>query len=572
MSLVGKKGVDISSNNGSVDITKIKKAGYDFVMIRCGFGEDIKSQDDNRWEENVKKCEAAGMPWGAYFYSYACSESSAKSELAHALRLLKGKKPTLPVAFDMEDADGYKARHGAWNKTNVDRACRIFLEGVAKARYYPMLYAGFEEMNNYISSEVWNKYDIWFPHWASACGYKGKNLCMWQYGGETNILESNSISGVGVIDKNICYKDYPTIIKSGGYNGWPKTASTAKPATAATTTKTTVTEAQLRQSVAGIINSWLGAKEGDSVHAEILRIYNAQNPLPVGYKMQTHDAWCAATVSAAWLKAGIAQYTGTECGCGRFRDDAIKRGIWVENDAYKPNIGDAVIYYWSDNGVGDCKTGADHIGLVTAVNGNSFTVTEGNTGNGIVGKRTMQVNGRFIRGFIAPNYADIAKKVSGVVTVTKPTATTPKTTTIPDITYRVRSAGHWLAAVKNGATAGIRGTAITDIAIKPAKGTIKYRVHIKGGRWLPFVTGYDVNDSNNGYAGMGYAIDLVEVYYYTPSDVVNGIGYLRAKYRVSPTNSGFYDYQFDNEKTNGQDGYAGYPGKADDQFQLTLAK
>ena len=118
MSLIGKKGVDISSNNDSVDIAKIKSVGYDFVMIRCGFGENITSQDDNRWEENVRKCEAAGMPWGAYFYSYACSEASAKSELEHALRLLKGKKPTLPVAFDMEDADGYKARHGGWNKTN----------------------------------------------------------------------------------------------------------------------------------------------------------------------------------------------------------------------------------------------------------------------------------------------------------------------------------------------------------------------------------------------------------------------------------------------------------------------
>ena len=87
------------------------------------------------------------------------------------------------------------------------------MEGIAKAGYYPMLYAGFEEMNNYISSEVWNKYDIWFPHWAAKCGYTGKNLCMWQYGGETNKLESNSIPGVGVIDKNICYKDYPAIIK-----------------------------------------------------------------------------------------------------------------------------------------------------------------------------------------------------------------------------------------------------------------------------------------------------------------------------------------------------------------------
>ncbi len=568
MSLIGKKGVDISSNNGSIDIAKIKSAGYDFVMIRCGFGENITSQDDNRWEENVRKCAAAGMPWGAYFYSYACSEASAKSELEHALRLLKGKKPTLPVAFDMEDTDGYKAKHGGWNKTNVDRACRIFLEGIAKDGYYPMLYAGFEEMNNYISAEVWNKYDIWFPHWASACGYKGKNLCMWQYGGETNKLESNSIPGVGVIDKNICYKDYPAIIKQGGYNGWTKTGSTAT-----TTAKATVTEAQLRQNVADIINSWLGAKEGDSVHAEILRIYNAQNRVPVDYKMQVHDAWCAATVSAAWLKAGIAQYTGTECGCGRFRDDAIKRGIWVEDDAYKPKIGDAVIYYWSDNGVGDCKTGADHIGLVTAVNGNSFTVTEGNTGNGVVGKRTMQVNGRYIRGFIAPNYAEIAKKVSGVVTVTKPsTTTTTVAATIPDIFYRVRVAGHWQSQVKNGATAGIRGKAITDIAIKAAKGSVKYRVHIKGGSWLPWVTGYNTSEHSNGYAGNGKAIDAVQVYYSTPADVVNAHGYYKAKYLVSPLKKGFYSYQYDTENTNGQDGYAGSYGKTIDRFQILLSK
>ena len=126
MNLTNKKGVDISSNNGDISMETIKNAGYDFVMIRCGFGEDIESQDDNRWEQNVRKAEAAGLPWGAYFYSYACSEESARSELRHALRLLKGKRPTMPVAFDMEDADGYKADHGGWNYHNVDRACRIF--------------------------------------------------------------------------------------------------------------------------------------------------------------------------------------------------------------------------------------------------------------------------------------------------------------------------------------------------------------------------------------------------------------------------------------------------------------
>lgn len=220
MNLTNKKGVDVSSNNGSISMEAIKNAGYDFVMIRCGFGEDIESQDDNRWEQNVRKAEAAGLPWGAYFYSYACSEESAHSELRHALRLLKGKRPTMPVAFDMEDADGYKARHGGWNYHNVDRACRIFLGGIKDAGYYPMLYTGFEEIENYISQEVVDSCDIWFAHWAHSCGYKGKNLAMWQYGGETNLIESNSIPGVGVIDKDLCYRDFPTIIKSGGWNNW----------------------------------------------------------------------------------------------------------------------------------------------------------------------------------------------------------------------------------------------------------------------------------------------------------------------------------------------------------------
>ena len=94
--LKNKKGVDISSNNGKVSIEKIKDAGYDFVMIRCGYGSDLAVQDDSQFENNVRKCEAAGVPWGAYLYSYAVNTDDAKSEARHVIRLLKNKKPTLP--------------------------------------------------------------------------------------------------------------------------------------------------------------------------------------------------------------------------------------------------------------------------------------------------------------------------------------------------------------------------------------------------------------------------------------------------------------------------------------------
>ena len=126
----------------------------------------------------------------------------------------------------------------------------------------------------------------------------------------------------------------------------------------------------------------------------------------------TEDAYCAATVSAAYIRAGIAAYTGTECGVEKYTLVAKDRGIWVENDAHVPGIGDACVYDWDDDGVGDCVGAADHIGIVTASDGQTFTVTEGNMSGGVVGTRKMKVNGRYIRGFICPPFAWIAAVLS----------------------------------------------------------------------------------------------------------------------------------------------------------------
>ena len=136
--------------------------------------------------------------------------------------MLKGKRPTLPVAIDMEDADGYHERHGGWNYDNVNNVCKIFVEEIRAAGYYPMIYTGLEEIHNYISAEVLNSCDLWFAQWWKRPEYDGDNMGMWQYGGEENYLERNSIDGVGVVDKDKCYRDYPTIIKNGGFNGWGK--------------------------------------------------------------------------------------------------------------------------------------------------------------------------------------------------------------------------------------------------------------------------------------------------------------------------------------------------------------
>ena len=127
----------------------------------------------------------------------------------------------------------------------------------------------------------------------------------------------------------------------------------------------------------------------------------------------------------------------------------------------------------------------------------------------------------------------------------------------------------WLPEVVNlNDFAGIRGHWIRKIAIKVNKGSIKYRVHVMGVGWLPWVTGYNKNDHNNGYAGNGQPIDAIEIYYETPADYVAKYGYQKAQYRVSPVNGSYWPWQYDNETSNGQDGYAGCFGQPIDRFQI----
>ena len=174
--------------------------------------------------------------------------------------------------------------------------------------------------------------------------------------------------------------------------------------------------------------------------------------------------------------------------------------------------------------------------------------------------------------------ADVKKQLSGMGTgeIERPDNEKPQQPEKPvkpsntkvNTEYRVRTNGKWLPTVKNLEDyAGLPGKAITDVAIKVSKGKVKYRVHIKGGDWLPYVTGYNINDYHNGYAGNGKPIDAIEVYYYTPNNIRP---YKKAKYHVSPLNGSYWPWQYDNEKTNGQDGYAGGFGAMMDCFQIVI--
>ncbi len=109
------------------------------------------------------------------------------------------------------------------------------------------------------------------------------------------------------------------------------------------------------------------------------------------------------------------------------------------------------------------------------------------------------------------------------------------------------------------------------IAIKVSKGYATYRVHdVDGWHGMIDTRNTNINDFQNGYAGNNKPIDALEVYYYTPEDIVQESGYKKAVYHVSPVNSEYFDWQHDNETKNGQDGYAGVFGMPIDRVQIVI--
>ena len=148
---------------------------------------------------------------------------------------------------------------------------------------------------------------------------------------------------------------------------------------------------------------WIGKKENNGTHREIIDVYNSHKPLARGYAVKYTDAWCSTFVSAVAVKLGYTDIIPTECGCEKHIQLFKNIGAWVENENRVPNVGDIIFYDWQDNGSGDNKGSSDHVGIVEKVSGTTITVIEGNINNS-VGRRNLQVSGRYIRGYGVPKY------------------------------------------------------------------------------------------------------------------------------------------------------------------------
>ena len=205
---MSKRIIDVSEHQGAIDWAVVKRQ-VDGAIIRCGYGDDISSQDDKQWKRNADECTRLGIPFGVYIYSYATSMSQAESEAKHALRCVKGYKLSYPIYLDLE--------HAGTEAGAVDRAKR-FGDLIEAAGYWCGIYANLNWWNNYLPGL--DRFTKWIAQYNSSCDYTGRNKDMWQYS------STGRVAGIGGnVDMNECYRDLPKEITGSGSG----TASTPKP-------------------------------------------------------------------------------------------------------------------------------------------------------------------------------------------------------------------------------------------------------------------------------------------------------------------------------------------------------
>lgn len=176
-------GIDISYHNGDVDLAAAKNSGIDFVIIRMGYGDNIFSQDDKQFLNNVRKAREAGLRWGLYLYSYARNMEQVESEVHHSARLVKSVgRPPLGVWWDSEDASTSACNlknFFSYYKNHVETLTGVPVGLYSYKAFFDRNYSGIEK----------KEFPFWYARYNNSlpADYY-KNYCdIWQYSSDGHV-------------------------------------------------------------------------------------------------------------------------------------------------------------------------------------------------------------------------------------------------------------------------------------------------------------------------------------------------------------------------------------------------
>ena len=298
-----RSGIDVSRWQGTINWQKVKSAGVEFALLRAGYGNSLAYpyQIDITFEYNYKSCKAVGIPVGIYWYSYATNEAMAIQEAKSCIAVLKGKQLEYPVFYDVEEMSIFRT-----GKT--DQIIKAFADEMIKAGYVVGVYIYRSAAQGYLNDYTRNTYEMAIAEYGPRLNYNGP-YGVWQ---NSSTIRIDGINGN--VDHDYCYKDYPTIIKQQGKNGYsatPTPTPTPTPKPTPTPVKPTIkkTNEQLADEV--IAGKWSSGDERrkllteagynyDAVQAIVnVKMANINKPKPAAPK-KTVEELAREVIAGKW--------------------------------------------------------------------------------------------------------------------------------------------------------------------------------------------------------------------------------------------------------------------------------
>lgn len=189
------KVVDVSYFQGkSIDWEKVKSSGVQGAILRIGYGRET-SQKDSTFDGNVKGCQAAGIPFLPYHYSYATDTAGAKKEAQCFLQWAEGKSFDRKLVFyDVEESN-----QASLPQMKIRALIDAYSDELQKEGWEVGVYSYLSMLEKVGTDWLNQNYKVWAAQYNDTCDYKG-NKVLWQY------TSSGKVPGIsGNVDVNECY-------------------------------------------------------------------------------------------------------------------------------------------------------------------------------------------------------------------------------------------------------------------------------------------------------------------------------------------------------------------------------
>lgn len=156
-------GIDISNYQGTIDFSKVKSAGIDFVMIRVGTRgyESGQINIDNKFVEYASNATSAGLSIGAYFSSQAITDVEAIEEANYAVAAANNYNIKYPIVIDFTQVTNDKCRTDKLTSSERTDIIKKFCDTVKSYGKTPAIRASRDFLISKLDLEKLDGYDIW---------------------------------------------------------------------------------------------------------------------------------------------------------------------------------------------------------------------------------------------------------------------------------------------------------------------------------------------------------------------------------------------------------------------------